>query len=65
MIEQYKKQDAASAAAHSDQSSKKNDPTHKTATSTVKDESAGQEQPKNTGPGAGKRVQRGVFCWGC
>ena len=65
MMEQYEKQYAASAAAHSDQSSKKNDHTHKTATSTVKDESAGQEQPKNTGPGAGKKVQRGVFCWGC
>ena len=55
----------ASAAAHSDQSSKRSDRTRKTATNTVKDEPVQQEQPRNTGSGAGRRVQRGVFCLGC
>ena len=66
MLEQYEKQYAASAAAHSDQSSKKAERTHKTATTLAKDESVKQEQPKSTEPGAGRKVQRGgVFCWGC
>ena len=65
MMEQYERQYAASAATHSDQSSSKNDRPRKTATSLAKDESVAKEQPKSTGPAAGKKVQRDVFCWGC
>ena len=65
MVEQYEKQYAASAAAHSDQSSKKAERTRKTAATSARDESVKQEQLKSTEPGAGRKVQRGMFCWGC
>ena len=57
-MKQYEKQYAASAAAHSGQSSKKGDHTHKAVTSVAR-----QEQPQSNG--AGKTQQRGAFCWGC
>ena len=65
MVEQYEKQYAASAAAHSDQSSKKGDCTRQTAATSTKDKTVKQEQPKSMEPGTGRRVQRGVFCRGC
>ena len=57
MVEQYEKQYVASAAAHSDLSSKKGDRTRWTATTLAKDETVKQEQPKSMEPGAGRRVQ--------
>ena len=60
MMKQYEKQYAASAAAHSDQSSKKNDRIRQTATSSPKSELARLEPLKNTGSGAGKCVLLGL-----
>ena len=65
MMEQYERQYAASAAAHSEQLTKRSDRARKAAASSVTNESAEQEQSKSTGPGAGRKPQRSGFCWGC
>ena len=62
MLEQYERQYAASAVAHSDQTSKKNDRARRTTPSTVPGE---QARVTPATQGAEKKTQRGVFCWNC